>query len=115
MNNFGNRRKVSAFISYVASDNQASNYHQLLRDHLRKNGIENVWVATDMSAGEQWEDVIDERLSESTHLILIWTPGASESRYVTYEWSVAFVMGLQIILVFAPQYGSVRPDEIPDI
>lgn len=109
------KRRVSVFISYVRSDNQATHYHTALQDHLHKNGIEEVWLDTLIRAGEEWETVIDERLAETTHLLLIWTPGAKESHYVTYEWSVAFLLGIQIILVFAPQYGSVRPDEIPDI
>jgi HEAT repeat protein len=48
------------------------------------------WIDTDLVAGDDWDKIIDNQLEQAVGVIVIITPQALKSHYVTYEWSYAF-------------------------
>lgn len=105
--------KTSVLISYSRQDNRPNNYHVRLRDYFQKNLGIDVWIDLDVPGGSPWAAVIDEELKKATHLILIWTPHAGVSEYVTYEWAVALLRGIPIIPIQSPEFGAIKPSEVP--
>jgi hypothetical protein len=54
---------------------------------LEKEGIKG-WIDTErLRAGEDWRKEIDDTIKESLALVVIMTPEARKSEYVTYEWA----------------------------
>ena len=57
-----------------------------------------VWVDTEqLRAGENWREAINFAIHYSFVLILVITPEARESQYVTYEWAFAQGAGVKVI------------------
>ena len=57
------------------------------------------WLDRDeLRGGDPLIDELQEALTSSTHLILLWSKPASESRYVSAEWQAAYDLGKVIIL-----------------
>jgi len=52
-----------------------------------------------LRAGTEWRDVIDEEIRKSIAVIVIMTLDAKRSEYVTYEWSLAYGVGVRVIPV----------------
>lgn len=72
------------FISHSHSD---SDFAELLKLQLEKNGI-NAWLDNEkLQIGKDWRQEIDDGISKSIALIVIMSPEAKNSEYVTYEWS----------------------------
>lgn len=56
------------------------------------------WLDRDeLRGGDPLIDELQEALASSTHLILLWSKPASESRYVSAEWQAAYDLGKVII------------------
>lgn len=56
------------------------------------------WLDRDeLRGGDPLIDELQEALTSSTHLILLWSKPASESRYVSAEWQAAYDLGKVII------------------
>ena len=81
------------FISYKHGEDT---YRDVVVNLLRNEGI-NYWYDKDLSGGQDWRKEIDEAIDSASVLILILTKAATESPYVTYEWTRAYTLGLQII------------------
>jgi hypothetical protein len=82
------------FISYSHDDFEFAESLQLRLD---KEGFETWMDVERLNAGEDWREEIDVAIKNSFALLLILTPKALESRYVSYEWSFAWGAGKKVI------------------
>ena len=76
------------FISYKHDD---SDFPELLRSRLEKEGF-TTWMDTDIKTGDRWSASIDKAIADSFAVVVIMTPEARASEFITYEWS--FALGL---------------------
>jgi hypothetical protein len=81
------------FISYKRED---AAFVQTLEQKLKEADIDS-WTDAQIQAGEDWRNAIDEHIAEAFALIVVMTPDAQKSEYVTYEWSFAMGLGIPIV------------------
>lgn len=86
------------FISHAHEDVDYAN--TTIRE-IEKGGIEH-WIDSEqIGLGETWRQKIDEAIQNAIALVVIMTPSAKTSEYVTYEWIFAFGLGIKVIpLIF---------------
>lgn len=86
------------FISFSPKDRR----HMLtLRENLLRIGY-TPWIDPNPRPGQDWRFGIDDAIRSADAVIVIVTPAAAESIYVTYEWSLALGLGVPVIpVVFA--------------
>ncbi|MBK8814148.1 MAG: toll/interleukin-1 receptor domain-containing protein [Methylococcaceae bacterium] len=83
-----------AFMSYSSKD---ETFADLVRLKLESAGIQ-VWIDnSELHAGEEWRNAIDDGISSSNVLLVILTQQSCLSSYVTYEWAYALGKGIKII------------------
>ena len=58
-----------------------------------------VWTDVAIPGGEDWRREIDKAIKESFALIVVMTPEAKASEYVTYEWAFAWGAGVKVVPV----------------
>ncbi len=93
------------FISYSHTDND---FAQLLRTELQNAGIQ-CWLALEnLKAGEDWKEGIDIAIKSSFVAIVIISPESDHSKYVTYEWALAYGFGIPIVPVL---YKKIEPPQ----
>jgi formylglycine-generating enzyme required for sulfatase activity len=74
------------FISYATADAQ---FAHRLADDLRRLGMK-VWIAPEsIRPGEGWVSAVERGLEESSHVVVVLTPAALESKWVKKETDVA--------------------------
>lgn len=84
------------FISYNHDD---GDFADNLREKIKEAGFE-PWIdIAGLHAGEDWRAEIDQAIKEAAALIVVMTPKAKESEYVTYEWAFAWGAGVKVIPV----------------
>ncbi len=84
------------FISYKSDD---FGFAEHLKDYIKRAGFA-VWMDSDrLKAGQHWSPRIDEAISDALALIVVMTPEAKVSEYVTYEWTLALEKGIKVIPV----------------
>ena len=102
------------FISYARRG--GSDFANSVIREIEKHGFTH-WIDNEkIGLGKDWRQKIDEAIRESFALILIITPEAIISEYVTYEWIFALGTGVAVFpLVFidvldeiARQHGSIQ-------
>lgn len=82
------------FISYTRAD--AEFVDELIPALTSENF--KVWVdRKNLKPGEAWGANIDEAIRAAFVLLVVVTPEAMQSQYVTYEWSFACGIGVEII------------------
>lgn len=81
------------FISYQ-HDSMA--FADELRETIQDNDLIG-WMDHNIQGGDKWKEVIDNAIKDCYGVILVVTPAALASQYVTYEWS--FAMGLSKTVV----------------
>ncbi len=82
------------FISYNHEDNDFSD--NLL--HRLHDASFTTWRDGDkLHAGEVWRQEIDQAIQDALVMIVIMTPAAKNSEYVTYEWAFALGVGVKVI------------------
>lgn len=93
------------FLSYKHED---GDFATLLQQELEKIGIE---VRTDKNilAGEEWRGKIDTLIREAFAVIVIMSPEAQASEYVTYEWAFAWGAFKPIIPVIYRKVEKLHP------
>lgn len=84
------------FISYVRED--AAFAREILR-RLRRSDIVAWQDVQDLRGGDGWQQTIDQALTEAKALIVVMSPAATRSQYVTYEWAYALGAGVRVIPV----------------
>jgi formylglycine-generating enzyme required for sulfatase activity len=74
------------FISYATKD---AEFAHRLADDLKRLGVQ-VWIAPEsIRPGESWVSAIERGLEESSHVVVVLTPAALESRWVKKETDIA--------------------------
>lgn len=88
------------FVSYQHGD---GDFADVLMNKLEKEGY-SIWVDNEkINAGEDWRNEIDQAIKEAFALIVIMSPEAKASEYVTYEWAFAWGAGVKVIpVLFKP-------------
>ena len=82
------------FVSYKHED---SDFAEVLINRVGKAGF-NTWVDHDqLHIGADWRNEIDQAIKNSFALIVIMSPEAKASEYVTYEWAFAWGAGVQVL------------------
>jgi tetratricopeptide (TPR) repeat protein len=84
------------FICYQHED---SDFAQVLINRVEKAGF-HTWIDDNqLRAGEDWRTGIDQAIKDAFALIVIMSPKAKASEYVTYEWAFAWGAGVKVIPV----------------
>lgn len=84
------------FISYNHEDND---FAENLIHRLQDVGFKTWRDIDELNAGEVWRAEIDQAIKDAFSMIVIMTPQAKISEYVTYEWAFAFGVGVKVIPV----------------
>lgn len=84
---------MHVFISYKRED---LDFADNVMGRLEKAGFQ-TWSDYKIGAGEEWRTAIDLAIKNSFALIVIMTPEAKASEYVTYEWAFAWGVGIKVI------------------
>lgn len=82
------------FISYNQSD---ADFAAVLSIYIEKAGVDTWMDKSRLRPGQDWSVEIDEAIINSHALVVIMSPEAKSSEYVTYEWSFALGAGVQVI------------------
>ncbi len=94
------------FISYK---HEEQDFVEMLIRQLQAAGFP-VWVDTEqLRAGENWRESINYAIKESFALILVISPEAKASQYVTYEWAYAQGAGVKVIPVLLKETDKLHP------
>jgi hypothetical protein len=56
-----------------------------------------------LTIGQDWREEIDSGISKSKAIIVIMSPEARKSEYVTYEWAYAWGKGIKIFPIMLNQ------------
>jgi hypothetical protein len=84
------------FISHHHDDRE---FARLLKKRIEKNKLK-AWIDADrLEAGANWTDAIDHAIREAAAVVIVMTPKATQSQYVTYEWAYALGAGIRVIPV----------------
>jgi CheY-like chemotaxis protein len=86
---------AQVFISHKRED---VDFAENVSSRLERGGFD-VWADSNIAAGEEWRNAIDVAIGNSVALIVIMTPEAKTSEYVTYEWAFAWGIGIKVIPV----------------
>jgi hypothetical protein len=82
------------FISYAHED---KDFVATLMQQIDRAGFKG-WIDSEqLRAGEDWRQAIDDGIHKAFALIVIMTPKAKMSEYVTYEWAYAHGAGKKVI------------------
>jgi hypothetical protein len=81
------------FISYKQED---LDFAENVINKLEKEGF-TTWADNKIGIGEEWRTMIDLAIKNAFALIVIMTPEAKASEYVTYEWAFAWGVGIKVI------------------
>jgi HEAT repeat protein len=83
------------FISYKRENLK---FAQQIEKQFESAGIR-TWYFPQIKAGEEWRTTIDTAIQKCFALVVVMTPQARQSEYVTYEWSFALGLGIPIVPV----------------
>lgn len=98
--NLDMKKKGSIFISH---DHENADFAELLKLRLEKEGLSS-WIDSErLKIGQDWREEIDSGIENSLAIIVLMTPDARKSEYVTYEWSFAWGKGKKIFPVMLKQ------------
>jgi hypothetical protein len=87
------------FISYSRKD---AEFAEMLRERVEAAGFD-VWMDSVLPVGFDWRQEIDQAIRQSFVLLVVISPHAKASEYVTYEWAFALGIGLKVIpVVYQP-------------
>jgi len=82
---------------FVAYKHEEKPFVDMLIRQVQMAGFQ-VWVdAENLKAGENWREEINFAIKDSFALVVIITPDAKISEYVTYEWAFAQGAGIKVI------------------
>src|SRR5437764_14170014 len=90
------------FISFKHED---LDFAENVISRLEKVGF-STWADDKLRAGDDWRTTIDLAIKNAFALVVIMTPEAKASEYVTYEWAFAWGAGVKVIPVL------LRPTEL---
>src|SRR4029079_7325687 len=94
------------FISYSQQSTESA---ATLAKALTGRGFD-VWRDTNLRSGQQFDNVIRQKLEEAAAVVVIWTPESANSQYVKMEAGIAFAWE-KLLTVRAPELD---PTNIPE-
>jgi len=94
------------FVSYAREDRR---FVQRLTKSLRESGRIPWQDLRDIRGGDLWQASIDEALRKAEALIVVMSPTAAHSPYVTYEWAFAIGAGVKVIPVVVKRRAKLHP------
>jgi len=84
-----NNNKKNEKSIFISHDHDDGDFAELLKLKLERNGF-NAWIDTErLKIGQDWREEIDMAIFNSNAFIVIMSPKARKSEYVTYEWAFA--------------------------
>jgi hypothetical protein len=82
------------FVSYNQAD---SDFSEILHSKIEQAGFV-VWRdSSGLRGGDDWRKGIDDAIKGACVLVVVMTPEAKASEYVTYEWAFAWGAGVKVI------------------
>ena len=88
---------------FISHDHDDADFAELLKLQLEKEGIIG-WIDSErLKIGQDWREEIDISITNSVAILVIMTPEARKSEYVTYEWSFAWGKGKKIFPLMLKQ------------
>lgn len=90
------KRNVRVFVSYAMEDSASANE---LLNYLAQRSDINVFTSDKLSAGEKWQSVIRQKLSESDYFLVLLSPASINSKWVQFELGLAWGLDKTIIPV----------------
>ncbi len=103
---FEKKEKVASTkekIVFISHNNDDSDFAELMALHIEKHGIK-TWVdKSKLKVGQHWREEIDEGIKSCDAIIVIMSPEARMSEYVTYEWSFAWGKGIKVFPIMLKQ------------
>ncbi len=82
------------FISYRSED---GDFADLVKNKIKDAGFDIRMDNDRINAGQDWRQRIDEGIKDALAVVLVMTPEAQASEYVTYEWAFALGCSIQVI------------------
>jgi hypothetical protein len=82
---------------FISHDRTDGDFAELLSLRLDKEGLR-AWVDTErLTVGLDWRQEIDQSIRQSRAVVVLVTPAARQSEYVTYEWAFALGVGVPVV------------------
>jgi len=94
------------FVSYAHEDMV---FARQLRSRLRESGRIPWQDLRNLRGGDHWQVKIDEALKKAEALVVVMSPQATKSPYVTYEWAFALGAGVPVIPVVVKKRTALHP------
>ena len=90
---------------FISHSHEDSDFAELIKNKLSKEGLDG-WIDIDrLKIGQDWRKEIDVSIMKSLAVIVIMTPEARKSEYVTYEWAFAWGNRKKIFPLMLKQTG----------
>ena len=94
---------------FVSYKHEEQDFVEMLIHQLQAAGFP-VWVDSEqLRAGENWREAINFAIQDSFALILVISPEAKASQYVTYEWAYAQGANIKVIPVLLKDTEKLHP------
>jgi hypothetical protein len=94
---------------FIAYKHEERTFVDMLIRQVKTAGFD-VWVdAEQLRAGENWREEINIAIKDSFALVVIITPDAKISEYVTYEWAFAQGAGVKVIPIMLTETFRMHP------
>jgi len=88
---------------FVSHDHSDGDFAELMTLRLKEYGY-NAWTDIEkLPVGEDWRFEIDNSIKAATAVIVVMSPDARLSEYVTYEWAFALGHGTRVIPILLKQ------------
>jgi TIR domain len=94
------------FVSYAREDKK---FARQLTSRLRESGRIPWQDLRNIRGGDLWQTTIDDALRNAEALIVVMSPQATKSQYVTYEWAFALGAGVRVIPVIKRPTKQLHP------
>jgi hypothetical protein len=94
------------FVSYAHED---QDFARQLTSRLRESGRVPWQDLRNLRGGDYWQSKIDEALKKAEALVVVMSPSATKSQYVTYEWAFALGAGVPVIPVVVKKRTELHP------
>jgi hypothetical protein len=84
------------FISYARKD---ASFAGRLKRRLQTSKLTAWRDVDDVRGGDNWQQAVDDALRGAAALVVVLSPAATKSEYVTYEWAFALGAGVRVVPV----------------
>lgn len=94
------------FVSYAEEDRK---FAQRLNKSLLESGRIAWQDRTNIKGGDNYQEKIDKAIRNAEALVVVMSPWATRSQYVTYEWAFALGAGIRVIPVVVKKQTTLHP------